>query len=424
MSALRFVRKALLIVGAILLVPALLLGLVIGFFMLTSFLYGFSGALRYVPGIALYVFGLCVPLGLFQWLNRSSGNQSGPFRLPGVLWVGGGAIAAAGIGQIMLVTHTADFYWLVFVLAAALPPLTAVALASQRLGGVTTWRRMSAGLLAGSFLGPTIALFLTGLVTVLVVLLILPLRELLAQMIASEPIERLFFSPMLVLGLIETAVVAPIVKELAKPVAVVLLGKRLTRPSEAFLVGMAGGLGFAIVENMLYASSAATEWAHIVALRTIGGALHPLNAGLVALGWYGVIHGLAGARERLIGFYGLAVGFHALWNGGLGILYSGVGSYLLGGQRWEISIYGFSQPGVVVFFMVLEAIALWRTLYLVAGHLAAEGQAVPPPLLAIDLRQPQRLAVWAGALLLIVVPIAALNGPLIAHYWSIAFPIQ
>lgn len=416
-------KKVLLAIGLIVFAPALLLGLVLGFFLFAIWVFGFSNAILYLPGMALYVLGFCTPVGLYQWSKRSGGQPSGPFRLPGVAWIAGGALVATGLGQIMLATHTYDFFWLVFVLAAAFPPLTALALASQRLGAVTTWRRIVAGLLAGSLLSPAIALFLTGIVTVLAILLVLPLRELVDRVVASPGLEKLFFSPMLVLILVESAVVAPIVEEAAKPIAVILLAKRLRRPAEAFLVGMAGGLGFAIVENMLYASSGDTEWAHIVALRAIGGAIHPLNAGLVALGWYGVRNGQPGARGKLLGFYGLAVGIHALWNGGLWILYSDLGAYLLGAESWQLNIYGIGQPGVVIVFMLLEAIALWRLLVLVTRNLASEENVVAEPFLALHLEQPRHLALWAGAALFLVVPIAMLYGPLVARYWSIAYPI-
>src|SRR5262249_27251085 len=161
---------------------------------------------------------------------------------------------------------------------------------------------------------------------------------------ASPSIERLFYSPALVIALVEVAVVAPVVEELAKPLAAILLAKRLRGPAEAFLVGMAGGVGFAILENMLYEAAGARLWAGIAALRGVGGVLPPLNAGLVALGWYAVRRGEPGAWRRLLGYYGLAVGIHALWNGGLGILSSGIGDRFFGAESWTVSIYGIGQP--------------------------------------------------------------------------------
>jgi RsiW-degrading membrane proteinase PrsW (M82 family) len=73
------------------------------------------------------------------------------------------------------------------------------------------------------------------------------------------------------------------VEELTKPVGAILLARRFRGPAEAFLVGMAGGVGFAIVENMLYEAAGARLWAGMATLRAVGGVLHPLNAGLVAI---------------------------------------------------------------------------------------------------------------------------------------------
>src|SRR5712691_11898438 len=63
-------------------------------------------------------------------LDRESGVEpSGPLRLPGPPWMAVGAAIAIVAGQAMLVTHNAALFWLPFLLAAALPPLVALALA-------------------------------------------------------------------------------------------------------------------------------------------------------------------------------------------------------------------------------------------------------------------------------------------------------
>jgi hypothetical protein len=193
--------------------------------------------------------------------------------------------------------------------------------------------------------------------------------------------------------------------------------RRLRSAAEVFLVGMACGVGFAIVENFLYESTFAQVWAGITILRAIGGILHPLNAGLVSLGWYGVRRGAPGAWGRLAGLYGLAVGAHALWNGGLMILLSAAGAYVFGTDAWQLDVYGIGQPGVVIVFMVLEAMALWRILVVVTGQLR-ESHAGPSANWAIHvhLEQPARLAVWATGLLVLIVPIGALYAPLLERY--------
>ena len=420
---LKFLGRFLLLFAALLLAAALVLGLSPGVFALLSLVSRWVELVWFVPGFALYVLGLCA-LGLVQWSRRASGQPSGPVRLPSAWWLGGGAVLAIALGQALLVTGSAPLFWPCFVLAAALPPLAALSLATQRLGGVTTWRRALAGLLSGSLLATQLAVLLGAAVSLLAYALVLPLRDLVAHVLASTSLEELFYSPALVFALVEVAVVAPLVEELAKPLGAMLLARRLRGPAEAFLVGMAGGVGFAILENMLYEAAGARIWAGVATLRAVGGVLHPLNAGLVAVGWYGVRHGVPGAWRRLLGLYGLAVGAHALWNGGLTVLLSATGTYFFGADTWRFDIYGLGQPGVVVTFMLLEALALWRLLVVTTDHLRDPRHAPVETTLALHLERPRRLVLWATGLLAVLVPAGALYGPLLARYADRLLPVR
>ncbi|MBI4491536.1 MAG: PrsW family intramembrane metalloprotease [Chloroflexi bacterium] len=422
MRALRSVGKVLLVLAFLPLAVLLVASLPLAAYNLVTFLFGQAALGLFAPGVAVYVLGFCVPVGLYQWSHM--GKPSRPCRLPQPLWLGLGAAAAIGLGQVLLATRSGGLFWALFVAAAALPPLAALALAVQRLGPITTWRRALAGILSGSLLSTHLAIALSALVSVLAYLLVLPLRELVARVLASRSLEELFYSPALTLAMVELALVAPVVEELTKPLAALLLARRLRGPAEAFLVGMAGGVGFAILENMLYEAAGARVWASIAVLRGVGGVLHPLNAGLVAVGWYGVRHGLPGAWKRLLGFYGLAVGLHALWNGGLVILYSGLGAYFLGTTSWELNVYGIGQPGVMIVALLVEAIAMWRLLFLVTAWLRHPARSESPPLLGLHLEHPRTLALWATAAALLVVPLAALYGPLLARYLQIALPVR
>jgi RsiW-degrading membrane proteinase PrsW (M82 family) len=415
MRPLRFVWRFILVLVAIPVVVALVVGLPLGFVYLLSFASEWVELLIFVPGFAMYVLGFCVPVGLVQFTRWQAGRPSTPFRLPGSLWLATAAVASIGVGYGLLSAGVAVLFWPVFVLAAALPPLTALGLALQRIGTLTTWRRALAGVLSGSLLSTYLTILLTVAVSLLAYALLLPLREVTANLLASPDLERLFYSPVLALTLVEAAVVAPLVEELTKPVGAILLARRLRGPAEAFLVGMAGGVGFAIIENMLYEAAGAQAWAGIATLRAVGGALHPLNAGLVAIGWYGVRNGLPGAWRRLLGLYGLAVGAHALWNGGLVLLLSDVGAYFFGAETWQLDVVGVGQPGVVLVFMLLEALALWRLVAVVSDHLREPGEHVEA-LLALHTEQPRRLALWASGLLIVAVSIGALYGPLVGRW--------
>ena len=115
---------------------------------------------------------------------------------------------------------------------------------------------------------------------------------------------------------------------------------------EAFLVGMAGGAGFAFAENLLYEGVwfGGDLWAPVTLLRGLGGALHPFTGGLVGFGYYEVLRGRAGAPGRLAASFALAVGLHALWNGGLVVLETIVVDYEGG---WRLNVYGEWLPGTI-----------------------------------------------------------------------------
>src|SRR3954452_19182654 len=85
------------------------------------------------PGILLYVVAICLPAGLTIWMRKRSGGESGAFQLPGPLLFAAGAAGAIGLGQLFQVGRVSLLVLLTFWLAAALPPLAALALASQRL---------------------------------------------------------------------------------------------------------------------------------------------------------------------------------------------------------------------------------------------------------------------------------------------------
>ena len=86
-------------------------------------------------GILLFALVICLPLGLLVWGQGRTGRPSRPLRLPGPLPIAAGAAAAIVLGQIALLAD-ADFLMLAtFVLAAGLPPLVPLALASRRLAG-------------------------------------------------------------------------------------------------------------------------------------------------------------------------------------------------------------------------------------------------------------------------------------------------
>lgn len=115
-------------------------------------------------------------------------------------------------------------------------------------------------------------------------------------------------------ALIIFAGIIPMIEELLKPLALWSLAGKKISPQEGFVGGMICGAGFALMENILYFTTAvlSADWLYMAISRAGTGVLHMLASGLV--GW-----GLAKAwRDRNWLFSGLtllgAFLLHGLWN--------------------------------------------------------------------------------------------------------------
>jgi len=120
--------------------------------------------------------------------------------------------------------------------------------------------------------------------------------------------------PWMILVAINVVVLAPLIEEFSKAVSA-----RLARPTDrtsAVLAGVSAGVGFAIVENVLYAAGALLDaggWEVVTLVRMLGSAVHPVAAGLVSLGWWEFRN--RGERAGSLRLVAVGVGVHALWNG-------------------------------------------------------------------------------------------------------------
>jgi len=118
------------------------------------------------------------------------------------------------------------------------------------------------------------------------------------------------------------AMVAPLVEEFFKPLGLLLIFRRLESGYTGVLYGVTCGMGFALIENLLYELSfifmpgtdITTVWTVNSFARGVGSTL------LHAVGPAFVGYALANARSRgskyywVIGSYLLGVGVHAAWN--------------------------------------------------------------------------------------------------------------
>jgi RsiW-degrading membrane proteinase PrsW (M82 family) len=333
-----------------------------------------SAALRLPPvWLLAAVFGLLVVLGLFVIEN----DVAPGLLFPPILWG-----------------------------AATLPPLLAVSWFMGRSATGLTWRRGLVALAGGATVSVVIAIVLEILFPVVVLALVFGLADLvvdqvtaLFEALAGADIAAAITNPGFIFIFVQVALVAPLAEELAKPLVTLPLLGRLGR-REAFLVGAMAGAGFAALENVIYAGFGFTFWAGILLVRALGGAIHPLGAGLVALGWRDVLTGAAGAWPKWLARFGLAAGMHALWNGGSLLVITLAGANFFGELPPEIDLLGLSAAGVTLALLVILGLAaLWL------GRTIVQRQDQQEETAEIDLVLSDRaVAIWALACLAAIVP--------------------
>ena len=110
-----------------------------------------------------------------------------------------------------------------------------------------------------------------------------------------QPLAGWLRSPPVALGALTLlCVVVPLVEETTKSVAlplVFLTGTRLTR-LQSFLVGVAAGAGFAMLESILNGALGLAnprEWAGLMLVRSGTAGLHCLASGLAGLSWQAIL---------------------------------------------------------------------------------------------------------------------------------------
>jgi len=274
----------------------------------------------------------------------------------------------------------------------------------RRPGGVTArrgWAAFGLGATASPLLAVAGELLLPGAILFLISGLanrLLPLGEDLLDALQMGPLSAELMSPWFIAALIEIALIAPIVEELAKSLPLLPLLKRIESRRDAFLLGALAGAGFAVVEDMLYAASVGSAWGGLLALRAMGAALHPLGAGLMAVAWWGVRRGEPRAARQWWRNYGLAVGVHALWNGTC-LVALAVSNAWFGG--WEIELLGITDAAVLIALLAAQGLGLLVALRAFARRLEPAPEAAP----SVALPTERAIAVWGLVCLAVLVPV-------------------
>jgi hypothetical protein len=177
------------------------------------------------------------------------------------------------------------------------------------------------------------------------------------------------------------SVIAPIVEEAVKPLAVVVLIGRIRSAAEAFVLGMACGIGFDLVETTGYIGQGYQDWLSVALQRSSAGLLHGFGAGMVALGWYFITHrNSTGRANRVLlaaGCWGYAIMQHALWNGsfGLQLLPAPIGPYL---ENGTLPLGPVTFPAFILVYIVETVLMLIFFLF-VTKRLRAKNEEQQPP---------------------------------------------
>ncbi len=252
-------------------------------------------------------------VGLYHAIRSLLRRPSAPFSLPNFGVLLALTVAILGTGIALLATNqptgSVELIILLVLLSSSMPYLAVLALGQQRLGISVSWRHISLAWTNGA----TLAVALGG---VLEVLLALALLRVATLNIDPASLNTENFGTIAILVLV--AVIAPLVEETTKQISGFFLLPRIKRPQEAFLIGLASGIGFAIVESAGYIGAAQADWVGIAFGRVGAGLLHGMGAAMAGLGWYYAFKGKGVPRRALlaIGFLAYAYLQHAIFNGG------------------------------------------------------------------------------------------------------------
>ncbi len=318
-----------------------------------ALLLAFRGALTAaealpVAGLMAFGLGLGVPVALQGWAGWQ-GWPSRPFSPPRTCWMCLALVLLIGLGTIVTALSLAPALLLppIHVLAMICPPLVVLWLVGRALNGMGgSWRDVVAGMAGGGILGTIASLICEGLIGFALIVVVLAVVQLLpggAERIGVlmrdfedlagrqdlAKLLKLLLSPAVAISILGMfSVPVPLVEEFFKTMAAGVAFRWMRpRPERAFLWGVAGGAGFALVENLFNgALGSAQGWALGAMSRVAATTMHCFTGGLVGWGW----GQLWTARRplRLLGSYVVAVTVHGLWNA------AAVGIALLGACAW------------------------------------------------------------------------------------------
>jgi RsiW-degrading membrane proteinase PrsW (M82 family) len=307
-------------------------------------------------------------LAIVYGISRVMKRTSPPPSLPSALTML--ALTIIALGAAVVLWHFYTSPGLAFavlplaLLAGFLPALTILAFGVQRLGAATTRRHLWLSLFFGATMAPLFALIFEGIASVLIALGFTIARQNLSPGISDITTTAPRDAADVLFILLILSVVAPLVEEGLKPLGVVIIARRVRSPAEAFLLGLAAGIGFDMVETISYIGMGQADWISIAIQRVGAGLLHGVGAAMAALGWYYLINGKGVPRRWLKGFGGLAYAVlqHGIFNGSnlLGLVPGPVGDLM----NKTLYVGRLPLDGGMILFLFYYAVILGVLIYM------------------------------------------------------------
>ena len=310
--------------------------------------------------------------GLYHSIRALTHHESAPFSLPHFLALAASSLVViiAGVGLFAsgLPTGAIALIEPLVLLSGILPAFTFLALAHHLLRVNVSWRRVALSFTSGATLSISAALLIELVFTLL-----------LAKTFNLNILDPTSFNPgdnpSGIIGfLILLAIGAPVAEETTKQIGGFFLLPRIKLPREAFLIGMASGLGFAIIETSGYIGEGQADWIGIAIQRLGAGLLHGLGAAMAGLGWYYLFKGKGMRRRWSLGIGCLVYAYvqHAIFNGGAVLVLVLIPPL----RAWHASLLGLVFDASVIYAFLLYALIL-TALVLVTRRLYHASPQVP-----------------------------------------------
>lgn len=297
------------------------------------------------------------------------------------------------------------------LIAAAVPSLLALVWLSKQGIENLSWRRSVVAFAGGAtFSAGSVLLSLIALIIITAIAIAIPVEAMLNGFasifgtvtrveVLIAPVNQSFYH-----GVVQFTIIVPLIGALVKPLVTLPLLGQLSR-REAFLIGAIAGAGFAAMENLLYFGFGFHNWGWIWMIQLAGGAIHPVGAGLVTLGWQNILMKKSNAWPKWMAYFGMATALHMLWNLGLLLAISERGSIVFN------NLFSMSPSADILTFIVLVILIGVGCITLLLGRLIAQQQTilVGTEQDGLSWRPAPAIAVWALASLFAILPLGIIG---------------